>query len=79
MEVGVGTGLALPLYPAHCQVTAIDFSEGMLEKAGKQDRDDLRFTDVVSCCPMDTGKMEFDNNVDTVMAAYVVNGRAGLS
>src|SRR5262245_44885799 len=33
LEVGVGTGLSLPLYPAHCDITGIDISQPMLEKA----------------------------------------------
>jgi phosphatidylethanolamine/phosphatidyl-N-methylethanolamine N-methyltransferase len=33
LEVGVGTGLSLPLYPTHCAVTGIDISEPMLERA----------------------------------------------
>jgi phosphatidylethanolamine/phosphatidyl-N-methylethanolamine N-methyltransferase len=33
LEVGVGTGINLPLYPKGCAVTGIDFSSSMLEKA----------------------------------------------
>ena len=33
LEVGVGTGINAPLYPRNCQVTGIDFSASMLEKA----------------------------------------------
>ena len=33
LEVGVGTGIALPLYPKHCKITGIDLSEGMLKVA----------------------------------------------
>ena len=33
LEVGVGTGINAALYPRHCQVTGIDFSASMLEKA----------------------------------------------
>src|SRR5690606_36665026 len=33
LEVGVGTGLSLPLYPAGVHVTGIDVSPEMLERA----------------------------------------------
>src|SRR6266478_3848146 len=33
LEVGVGTGINLNLYPRDCHVTGIDFSASMLEKA----------------------------------------------
>ena len=63
LEVGIGTGLALPMYPRHCQIVGIDFSEGMLDKA-KQRAAEHR---------MDAGAMEFkDDSFDTVVAAYVV-------
>jgi len=33
IEVGVGTGMSLPLIPAGCRFTGVDFSRPMLEKA----------------------------------------------
>ena len=33
LEVGVGTGLTLPMYPIDCTIVGIDLSEGMLEEA----------------------------------------------
>src|SRR6187551_50272 len=33
LEVGVGTGINTSLYPRNCQVTGIDLSASMLEKA----------------------------------------------
>ena len=33
LEVGVGTGINVPLYPRSCSVTGIDLSESMLEHA----------------------------------------------
>src|SRR5512143_133504 len=33
LEVGVGTGLSLPLYPDNCHVTGIDISLPMLQRA----------------------------------------------
>lgn len=71
LEVGVGTGLALPLYPRHCRVVGIDLSGGMLEKAHERVR--LYGLENVELARMDAGQMEFpDDSFDTVMAAYVV-------
>jgi len=36
LEIGVGTGLNLPLYPKSCKVLGIDFSKSMLNKAKKK-------------------------------------------
>lgn len=33
LDIGVGTGLALPSYPRHAKVVGIDLSEGMLKRA----------------------------------------------
>lgn len=33
LEVGVGTGLTLPLYPNDCKVVGVDLSESMLKEA----------------------------------------------
>jgi phosphatidylethanolamine/phosphatidyl-N-methylethanolamine N-methyltransferase len=71
LEVGVGTGLSLPLYPRHCQVVAIDLSAGMLEKAHARVK--AHALENVQLVRMDAGDMEFaDDSFDTVMAAYVV-------
>ena len=71
LEVGVGTGLALPMYPRHCRIVGIDLSEGMLAKA-KERAQAHRLTHV-QLQRMDAGAMEFgDDSFDTVVAAYVV-------
>jgi len=71
LEVGVGTGIALPMYPRHCEIVAIDFSEGMLEIAKKRTAEHQM--DHVTLHRMDAGAMEFeDSSFDTVVAAYVV-------
>lgn len=36
LDIGVGTGLALPSYPRHAKVFGIDLSEGMLRRATKR-------------------------------------------
>lgn len=36
IEVGIGTGLSLPLYPDSCEVVGIDITRKMLEKAKKK-------------------------------------------
>lgn len=71
LEVGVGTGIALPLYPTHCHITGIDLSEGMLKVA--QERIAQHHLKHVTLLRMDAGQMEFeDDSFDLVMAAYVV-------
>lgn len=71
LEVGVGTGMALPLYPTHCNITGIDLSEGMLNVA--QERINDHRLNHVTLQRMNAGQMDFeDNSFDIVMAAYVV-------
>jgi phosphatidylethanolamine/phosphatidyl-N-methylethanolamine N-methyltransferase len=71
LEVGVGTGLALPMYPRHCRIIGIDVSEGMLAKA--KEKAEAHSLDHVQLHRMDAGAMEFhDDSFDTVVAAYVV-------
>ncbi len=71
LEVGIGTGLSLPLYPQDCQVIGIDLSSSMLEKAYER-MVAHRLTNVL-LLRMDAGRMDFpDDSFDTVMAAYVV-------
>jgi phosphatidylethanolamine/phosphatidyl-N-methylethanolamine N-methyltransferase len=71
LEVGVGTGLCLPLYPANCDITAIDLSKPMLDKAEERVKE-LGLTNV-KLIEMDAGAMDFpDSSFDIVIAAYVV-------
>lgn len=71
LEVGVGTGLCLPMYPSHCSVTAIDLSEAMLEKAAERVMEEELKN--VRLERMDAGEMTFpDDSFDIVIAAYVV-------
>ncbi|RMH35489.1 MAG: methyltransferase domain-containing protein [Nitrospirae bacterium] len=71
LEVGVGTGEALPLYPRHCEILGIDLSPGMLKKAQARVREHR--LDHVTLKLMDAGQMDLpDDAFDIVMAAYVV-------
>jgi phosphatidylethanolamine/phosphatidyl-N-methylethanolamine N-methyltransferase len=71
LEVGVGTGLCLPLYPAHCNVTAIDLSDAMLQKAAARVSEQSLVN--VKLLQMDAGAMTFEDDAfDLVIAAYVV-------
>jgi phosphatidylethanolamine/phosphatidyl-N-methylethanolamine N-methyltransferase len=71
LEVGVGTGLCLPLYPKNCSVVGIDLSAAMLEKAALRLREHR--LSHVKLIRMDAGRMHFrDDAFDTVIAAYVV-------
>ena len=72
LEVGVGTGLSLPLYPEDVYVTGIDISPEMLARAhNRKQRDGLE--NVVELRLMDAEKMLFaEDHFDKVVAMYVV-------
>ena len=72
LEVGVGTGISLPLYGTHLRIFGTDISEAMLKKA-KRRVADLRLKNIEGLAVMDAEKLEFpDNAFDVVMAQYVV-------
>jgi phosphatidylethanolamine/phosphatidyl-N-methylethanolamine N-methyltransferase len=72
LEVGVGTGIALPHYSRDCRLCGVDISEQMLRKA--QERvTELDLTNVEGLWVMDAERMTFpDNSFDVVVAQYVV-------
>ena len=73
LEVGVGTGINLSLYPKHCSVTGIDFSGSMLEKARERAaRKGIR--NVVRLLQMDAADLRFaDDSFDIVYAPYLIS------
>jgi phosphatidylethanolamine/phosphatidyl-N-methylethanolamine N-methyltransferase len=72
LEVGVGTGLNLPLYPRDCSVTGIDISEDMLQK-GRERVQEMGMTNV-QLMVMDGSKLDFpDDSFDRVIATYVIS------
>ena len=72
LEVGVGTGLNLPLYPRDCDVTGVDISEGMLRKAEERVR--TLGMHHAKLMVMDGSRLDFpDNSFDRVIATYVIS------
>ena len=72
LEVGVGTGINLALYPKNCSVTGIDFTGSMLEIARERVvRKDIRN---VRLLQMDAADLKFvDNSFDIVYAPYLIS------
>lgn len=70
LEVGVGTGKNLPYYNRNIDLTAIDFSPGMLEVATNKKREvDLK---AFKLYEMDVQDLKFeDNTFDTVISTFV--------
>ena len=73
LEVGVGTGISLPLYPRNVRITGIDVSLEMLEKArARVER--AKLSNVEALLEMDAEAMAFpDASFDKVVAMYVVS------
>ena len=72
LEVGIGTGLNLPLYPATCRLTGIDLSQEMLDKAVERVQT-LTMSDV-TLKVMDATSMDFgDNEFDRALATYTIS------
>jgi phosphatidylethanolamine/phosphatidyl-N-methylethanolamine N-methyltransferase len=73
LEVGVGTGISLPLYPRDVRITGIDVSREMLDKARARVAR-AKLTNVDSLLEMDAEAMAFpDASFDKVVAMYVVS------
>jgi len=72
LEVGVGTGINLSLYPRQADVTGIDFSSSMLEKA--RERAARPDAAPVRLLQMDAAAMRFaDDSFDIVYAPYLIS------
>jgi phosphatidylethanolamine/phosphatidyl-N-methylethanolamine N-methyltransferase len=72
LEVGVGTGINLLLYPRECEVTGIDFSSSMLEKA--RERAARKDMPPFRLLQMDAADLKFgDDAFDIVYAPYLIS------
>jgi len=72
LEVGVGTGINLSLYPREAAVIGIDFSSSMLEKARERAaRKDVPRS--LRLLQMDAADLKFaDDSFDVVYAPYLI-------
>lgn len=69
LEVGVGTGKNLPFYPSDAEITAIDFSEMMLDRGAQKAR---KAGMKIVLQQMDVQSLSFeDDTFDTVVATFV--------
>jgi phosphatidylethanolamine/phosphatidyl-N-methylethanolamine N-methyltransferase len=72
LEVGVGTGINLALYPREATVTGIDFTAAMLEKA--RERAARKGAAPVRLLQMDAADLKFaDDSFDIVYAPYLIS------
>lgn len=73
LEVGIGTGLSLPMLPRNVLITGIDLSQKMLDQAEKRlEKENLG--DNVKLIKMDATHLDFpDDSFDRVLAAYFIS------
>ncbi|HUO53112.1 MAG TPA: class I SAM-dependent methyltransferase [Rhodoblastus sp.] len=72
LDVGVGTGLELPMFAKNVSVVGVDLSEPMLRRAqARTARENLG--QVAGLCGMDATRLAFpDQGFDSVVAPYVL-------
>lgn len=72
IEVGVGTGISLPLYPPLCRVIGIDITRKMLDKAKeKKERYSISTVELIE---MDAQNLAFkDDSFDHAIMPFVIS------
>jgi phosphatidylethanolamine/phosphatidyl-N-methylethanolamine N-methyltransferase len=72
IDVGVGTGMNLPLYPKYCFVTGIDLSSDMLKKA--QNKVEKYNLSHINLKVMDASNLSFnDDTFDHAFLGFVIS------
>ncbi|RLA88641.1 MAG: class I SAM-dependent methyltransferase [Deltaproteobacteria bacterium] len=72
LEIGIGTGSSLELYPPYSRVVGIDISPGMIEQAQKRAQG-LNNGSEIKLMVMDAAQLDFpDDHFDAVVASYVI-------
>ena len=72
LDVGVGTGLELPMFPANMSITGIDLAEPMLRRAQARVAR-RRLAGVEGLCVMDATQLAFpDETFDAAVVPYVL-------
>jgi phosphatidylethanolamine/phosphatidyl-N-methylethanolamine N-methyltransferase len=72
LEVGVGTGINLSLYPSDAKITGIDYTASMLEKA--RERVAKKGMRNARLLQMDAADLKFpDDSFDIVYAPYLIS------
>ena len=73
LDVGVGTGIALPYYARTSRIVGVDLSEAMLRRARQRVAEE-RLSNVEGLAVMDAERLAFpDASFDVVVAQYVIN------
>lgn len=74
LDLGVGTGLALPFYPRHCRVTAVDISPRMLEHARRRvERKRLTNVELLEFDAAHIDQAFSPHTFDFIIAAFVMS------
>ncbi len=72
LDVGVGTGLSLSVFPRYCSVVGIDLSKEMLKKA--KEKIEANKLDNITILEMDAMSVGFeDDSFDKVFISHVVS------
>ncbi|MEW5807597.1 MAG: class I SAM-dependent methyltransferase [Acidobacteriota bacterium] len=73
LEVGIGTGLSIPLYPNDCFLFGIDISEEMLRKAREKIIKSKKLMNI-SLKKMDASALSFEDcSFDKVLVPYLIS------